>query len=134
MPWEEIREEPEQTKFWKSGAKTGLTEGKFIVSDFKFKNTKFSSTLCGGCAENMRCDSFEFHRQEICKCKKCQREITQTETKHEIFATNCFLVKSKSRNDFSADGDSGAVIFDEKNRAWGIIVGVFLVGDPSVSA
>ena len=81
----------------------------------------------------MRCDSFEFHRQETCKCKKCQREITQTETKHEIFATNCFLVKSKSRKDFSADGDSGAVIFDEKNRAWGIIVGVFLVGDSSFS-
>jgi hypothetical protein len=42
------------------------------------------------------------------------------------------LVKRK-REDFSADGDSGAVIFDEKKRAWGIIVGVFLVGDSSFS-
>jgi hypothetical protein len=133
MPWEEIRKEPEGTKFWKSGAKTGLTEeGKFIVPDFKFKDTKFSSTFCGGCAENMRCVSFEFRIQETCVCKKCQREIAQTETKQEIFARDCFLVKRK-REDFSADGDSGAVIFDEKNRAWGIIVGVFLVGDSSFS-
>ena len=128
VSWEEIRGEPEEIKFWKSGATTGLTEGNFIAPDFKFKNTKFSSTFCGGCAENMRCDSFEFHLQETSVRKKCQREITQTETKHEIFATNCFLVKSKSRKDFSADGDSEAIIFDKNNRAWGIIIGAFLVG------
>jgi hypothetical protein len=33
--------------------------------------------------------------------------------------------KWKSENYFSGDGDSGAVIFDEKNRAWGIVVGIF---------
>ena len=121
VSWKEIRGEPEETKFWKSGATTGLTEGNFIVPDFKFKNTKFSSTFCGECAENMRCDSFEFYLQETSVCK----------TKHEIFATNCFLVKSKSRKDFSADGDSGAIIFDKNNRAWGIIIGAFLVGGSS---
>ena len=134
VSWEEIRQEPDGTKFWKFGAKTGLTEGgEFRAFGFNFKDRMLLSNFCEGCAKNMRCVSFKRENPpETCVCRKCQREITQTERKYEIFGCNCFLVKSK-RKDFSDHGDFGAVIFDEENRAWGIIVGVFLLGDSSFS-
>jgi hypothetical protein len=140
VSWKEIRQEPEGTKFWKSGANTRLTEGgEFRAPAFNFKDPKLAN-FCEGCAKNMRCVSSERKDPpETCVCKTCLREITQNDTKYEIFATNCFLVKSKSKSEsesewrrkwksenyFSGDGDSGAVIFDEKNRAWGIVVGIF---------
>ena len=41
-----------------------------------------------------------------------------------LWARNCFLV-GKRRTPFSEEGDSGALVFDNEGRAWGLAIGNF---------
>ena len=140
VPLAEIEKESEQKglSFWKSGRTTGHTEGgKFSLNHFfmnlegfrrnrcygKFTNVQFE-TYCQTCARQVECDLVETTLLKKLKCKKCKKDIEEESKKKERWAYNCFLVFRK-QGPFAEDGDSGAVIFDEEGRAWGIVVGSF---------
>ena len=125
--------------FWKSGRTTGPTdEGKFYsknvcinLEGFKknncygaFTHIKFQ-TYCKTCAGQVKCDTVETTLlKKPLKCEKCKADIEEESKKNDLWAYNCFLVFRK-QGPFAKKGDSGAVIFDEEGRAWGIIVGSY---------
>ena len=138
VPFPQIEIEAENAKFWKDGRTTSHTEGGRLRCEHfyanlegynkntcfgEFTNIKFK-TYCEACAPEIECDLFETSLLEGLECAKCKENIPNESKKSELWAYNCFLVVRK-RKPFSKEGDSGAVIFDEEGRAWGIIVGSF---------
>ena len=132
--------EAENAKFWKSGRTTGHTkEGRFRrahvfinregfkkdVCYGEFTNVPFC-TYCKTCGPKIKCDLVEttLLKDKELKCKNCKKAIFEENEKSELWAYNCFFVASRGEL-FSSGGDSGAVIFDQEGRAWGIIVGSF---------
>ena len=140
VPLAELEKESDKDlSFWKSGRTTSHTEGgklslhsHFFINlkGFKqkicygeFTNVQFK-TYCQTCASQIECDLVETTLLKKLKCEKCKEDIEEESPGKELWAYNCFLVFRK-QGPFAEKGDSGAVIFDEEGRAWGIIVGVF---------
>ena len=49
-----------------------------------------------------------------------------------MWGRNCFTIQMRGDR-FSDEGDSGALVYYQQGRAWGIIVGGFDVGNSVVS-
>ena len=136
VPLSEIETKADNATFWKTGRTTSHTEGgRFRCEHFyaklkgfneypcfgEFTNVKFQ-TYCKTCAPKT-CSLFDTFLLEEVKCYKCKEAIPKKSKHSQLWAYNCFLVSRKEP--FSKEGDSGAVIFDQNGRAWGIIVGLF---------
>ena len=141
VPWSEIESEAEKATFWKAGHATSHTEGgRFYCNHFfpkqeredtehcfgEFTNVKFQ-TYCKTCAPKT-CDLLDTYLLTEVKCYKCKKTLPKGSENCELWAYNCFLVYLPRKGPFSEEGDSGAVIFDNHGRAWGIIVGSFNQG------
>ena len=154
IPVSKIVQGPE--KFWKAGRTTCITEGgKFHREHFfvrvksRQKNSPQSGssqdclpevnqkdvfgelthakfqTYCKTCRPKTS-DLLDTSLLKEVKCYKCGETLPENSKSREFWAYNCFLVYLSNYLPFSEGGDSGAVIFDEDGRAWGIIVGKFL--------
>ena len=138
---DQLENEAENVKFWKCGRGTGHTEGaEFRCNHFHANREGFNRDTCYGdltnyafkiycenCKPQIECDLVETSLLEERKCQKCKKEIPKESKKYELWARNCFTLVTKKRP-FSEKGDCGAVIFYDKGRAWGIIIGLFETG------
>ena len=153
VPVSKIVKGPET--FWKAGRTTCITEGgKFHSEHFfvrvksrqkdspdstrtessqsessqdffgEFTHAKFQ-TYCKTCRPKTS-GLLETSLLKEVKCYKCGETLPANSESREFWAYNCFLVYLSRDKPFSTGGDSGAVIFDEDGRAWGIIVGNFV--------
>ena len=148
VPILKFEEETETSvEFRKSGRTTQHTEGQLYTNHFNtcragfkketcygiFTNTHFK-TYCQKCCPPNHVEILEVStvgKEEI-KCARCNTRIEETLEKGELWGRNCFTIQ-KRRDRFSDEGDSGALVYDQQGRAWGIIVGVFDVGNSLVS-
>ena len=58
------------------------------------------------------------------KCVKCGKPLNDDNQVETFWAHNCFVIR-KSKNVFCDLGDSGALVFDEDGKAWGLVHGIF---------
>ena len=146
VPMLKLEEETEtRVEFRKSGRTTQHTEGQLYTHHFNtcragfkketcfgiFTNTHFK-TYCQKCCPPVDVEILEVNtvaKKEI-KCAKCNKRIEMLE-KGELWGRNCFTIQARGK--FSDEGDSGALVYDQHGRAWGIIVGGFDVGNSVVS-
>ena len=59
-------------------------------------------------------------------CSECKKEIIEEKEIKILWAKNCLAIRAKKA--FCEEGDSGALVFDDEGRAWGMVFGVFSTG------
>ena len=62
---------------------------------------------------------------DVGKCMECYKELQNDDRIKEFWARNCFVVR-KRRTYFCDLGDSGALVFGNDGKAWGLLFGSFL--------
>ena len=86
-----------------------------VLSDVPYpfcRNCKFSDT-------NERILNYDKK-----KCTSCDKTLEESDQFGQFWARNCFVIR-KRKNAFCDQGDSGALVFDEDGKAWGLLHGVF---------
>ena len=132
----------EELRFKKYGRTTGFTDGGFIddvvrdlyVTIFDDQNTAprddpIASVLshvpypfCKNCKfsdTNERVLNYDKK-----KCTSFDKTLEESDQFGQFWARNCFVIR-KRKNAFCDQGDSGALVFDEDGKAWGLLHGVF---------
>ena len=133
-----IRTENSELRFMKIGRTTGFTdEGFFDIPNeplhLKFEHFKgirlptVQFLLCKDCKESISSRSKFDPDNEQDKhnwCRKCEKDLKNPDQVESIWAHNCFPIRKRGQR-FSDEGDSGALVFDQQGRAWGLIFGIF---------
>ena len=130
---------PSELRFIKIGKSTGLTdEGCFNIPKerihLNFIHSKDIPGLidaryvfCGECIQLEHPNHRPTREADECnieKCQRCKKQLPNPGQIRSFWAKNCYLV-GKRRKPFSEEGDSGALVFDKKGRAWGLTIGYF---------
>ncbi|XP_028414796.1 uncharacterized protein LOC114537883 [Dendronephthya gigantea] len=133
-------EDLNELRFVKSGRTTGYTDnGQLETLNFFANRLTFDSFQQWPCSANLSDVPFKFYcstctpvpnlnivdlscLRERQFCFNCRNEI-ENEV-HTFWAYNCLAIRSR-RKPFSEKGDSGALVFDNQGRAWGMIFGFF---------
>ena len=130
-------------KFHKSGRTTGFSKDAFINPSDKelfVKMYNFNTPtdppitplchvpycLCRDCelAVGDQEEQIVFNEEETkYKCANCQQEIDQVSP---FWARNCLVFRNHCENAFCSHGDSGSLVFDGDNKAWGLLHGVYI--------
>lgn len=135
----EFEDEQHDLQFMKIGRTTGLTDGGQVeISYFHVNVTGYEASTCAGTLLNVpymlycgncrsqnnenKVDLSYFRGTQL--CAKCRGEIRNKENTSALWACNCLAIR-KRKKPFCEKGDSGALVFDEKGRAWGMVFGVF---------
>ena len=132
----------EKLRFKKYGRTTGCTDEGFIddvvrdlyVTVFHDQNTasrddRIASVLshvpypfCKNCKfsdTNERVLNYDKK-----KCTSCDNTLKKSDQFGQFWARNCFVIRQRT-DAFCVQGDSGALVFDEKGNACGLLHGVF---------
>ena len=124
-------------KFMKYGRTTGLTvDGEFETTDFFLNRKGYKKDVCAGdlchipyilycssCKPVTNENQVDLSVITNPSCAKCNEGI-KSDTTAAFWARNCMAIR-KSRKPFCEEGDSGALVFDNKGHVWGMIFGVF---------
>ena len=126
-------------RFIKTGRTTGYTDGgqleasNFFANLFGHQRETCAGDLshvpfkffCSSCTQVTNANMVDIScLKEKQPCSLCGDKI---ENKANIlWAYNCLAIR-KCQESFCEEGDSGALVFDDQGRAWGIIFGVFTV-------
>ena len=62
---------------------------------------------------------------DVGKCMECYKELQDDDRIKEFWARNCFVVRKRGSY-FCNLGDSGALVFGNDGKAWGLLFGNFL--------
>ena len=134
-------DEQDGSQFMKIGQKTGLTDGgKVETLNFHVNVSGYEASTCAGTlrtfpyllyCENCKPQNNENKVDLSCfpgtqHCAECKREIRNKVNTSALWACNCLAIR-KQKKPFCEKGDSGALVFDQKGRAWGMVFGVFEV-------
>ena len=137
------REEPEFVKF---GRTTGFTDKGFVDDSMPilYVNLAFGQPPCnskyGSQVQNLYCEdciklytdegtsSNELSKENV-NCIRCGKLLKAEDNNDNngvwpYWAHNCFVIR-KNKEPFTKPGDSGAILFDNKGRAWGLVFGEF---------
>ena len=146
----ELQKKYTELRFMKIGRTTGLTtEGIIdrsvkelylkIINDKKYVNMKQQDNpyirACshipfifhenckqpGGCQLQINVNRYH----DLGKCMECYKELRDGDTTGQFWARNCFAVRKRG-NYFCDLGDSGALVFGNDGKAWGLLFGNFL--------
>ena len=123
----------------KIGRSTGLTEdGQLEDTNIFVNRFAYGKDVCAGnlchVPYKFYCKSCEVVTNEnqvdlSCMgktfCAKCDKTIEcGTKDSSASWAFNCMVIKGRKKP-FCEKGDSGALVFDKRGRAWGMVFGVF---------
>ena len=126
-----------ELKFMKYGRTTGLTfDGEFETTDFFLSREGYKNNVCAGDLCHvpyiLYCSSCEQVTSEnqvdlSCitnpSCARCNEEI-KSDITSAFWAKNCMAIRRRKEL-FCKTGDSGALVFDNEGRVWGMVFGVF---------
>ena len=130
-------EESEKLRFIKCGRTTGHTDGgqletsNFYANLFGHEQKTCAGDLsdvpfkffCSSCTQATNVNMVDFScLEEKQFCFHCGGEIENEA--NTLWAYNCLAIRKRQKS-FCEEGDSGALVFDDQGRAWGIIFGVF---------
>ena len=132
--WERKKEQkkersrtPSKLRFMKIGKSTGFTdEGCFEIPHKQIHlNIIPPNSFCERCIqlEHLNYDP-EKNEPNANACQRCKKESGNPGQVRSFWAKNCYLVEKRTEP-FSKEGDSGALVFDEEGRAWGLVFGLF---------
>ena len=138
---ETLRCEQEEQHFMKIGQSSGLTwDGEFDLSmeemyvsciGAPFNNIPL--VLCENCIEmfSSEQDKSKEENSEDEECRKCGKPLNRKNDEDgakdsvwSLWAHNVFVIR-KNETPFCKAGDSGALVFDNYGRAWGLLFGTF---------
>ena len=132
----------EKLRFKKYGRTTGFTDGGFIdgvvrdlfVAIFDDQNTAPGDNPIASVLSHVPypfCKNCKFSdtnervlNYDKKKCTSCNKTLEESDQFGQFWARNCFVIR-KRRKAFCDQGDSGALVFDEDGKAWGLLHGVF---------
>ena len=139
--------EPSSLRFMKIGRTTGFTDkGFFEIPKERIHLHFMHSEDISGLVHIQNCfceDCFQIEHpnhdptleadEGIKKCRRCEKELPNSGQIRSFWAQNCYLV-GKERKPFSEEGDSGALVFDNQGRAWGLVFGYFANSTTNLSS
>jgi hypothetical protein len=132
-------------RFNSSDKKLFVKHYRSSTVNYPLADVPFDRCFCDGCIPSVDADTAV--KEDKCSdikshaCLKCRKKFkndesgkildksdTVSENSHTgvtFWSRNCFLVRGLVGNVFSDDGDSGAVLFGNDGRAWGLIFGKY---------
>ena len=125
------------SRFMKYGRTTGLTvDGQFETTEFFLNRKGYKKNVCAGdlchipylyycssCEPVTNENQVDMSRIRNPRCEKCKENI-KSDVTAAFWAYNCMAIR-RNKKPFCEEGDSGALVFDDQGRVWGMVFGVF---------